>query len=72
MVIDDDENDDEEEEEVVGLSLQMDPVDHFHRFPYAHVGSYVTVVRDLAQHVQDSAFLSLALLGARSANTILS
>ena len=57
MVIDDDDND------AIGPSVHMDPDDHFRRFPYVHVAtnSYGTVVRDLAQHVQDSAFSPLVL-----------
>jgi ubiquitin carboxyl-terminal hydrolase 34 len=47
MIIDD-------EDETVGFSVQMDAEDYFRRFPYANHGSYSTVVRDLAHHVQGS------------------
>lgn len=50
MVVDEDED---EDDEAVGLAVHIDPEDHFRRFPYSHVGSYTSVVRDLAQHVQD-------------------
>lgn len=64
MVVDEDED---EDDEAVGLAVHIDPEDHFRRFPYSHVGSYTSVVRDLAQHVQDSAssLPCLRLVGAR-------
>ncbi|KAI4670163.1 uncharacterized protein J4E79_000444 [Alternaria viburni] len=45
MIIDDD-------DEADAFSVQVDAEDYFRRFPYAHHGSYSTVVRDLANHVQ--------------------
>lgn len=46
MIIDDD------DDEADAFSVQVDAEDYFRRFPYAHHGSYSTVVRDLANHVQ--------------------
>ncbi|XP_014552095.1 hypothetical protein COCVIDRAFT_30480 [Bipolaris victoriae FI3] len=51
MVVNDE--DEGDNDEAVGLAVHMDPEDYFRRFPYSHVGSYTSVVRDLAQHVQD-------------------
>jgi ubiquitin carboxyl-terminal hydrolase 34 len=42
----------EDNDEVGSFAVQVDAEDHFRRFPYAHNGSYSTVVRDLASHVQ--------------------
>ncbi|CAA9963455.1 Ubiquitin C-terminal hydrolase [Pyrenophora teres f. maculata] len=49
MIIDDDDDDD-----AAGFAVQVDAANHFRQFPYSHVGSYATVVRDLGQHVGSS------------------
>ena len=51
MIIDDDDDD-----EAVCYAVQVDPVDHFREFPYSHVSSYTTVVRELAHHVYTSKY----------------
>jgi len=50
MVIDDD------DDEAVGFAVQLDAANHFRQFPYSHVGSYATVIRELAQHVYASKY----------------
>ncbi|KAF1941907.1 hypothetical protein EJ02DRAFT_454745 [Clathrospora elynae] len=46
MIIDDD------DDAPVGFAVQLDAEDHFHRFPYAHIGNYSTVIRELTHHIQ--------------------
>lgn len=70
MVVNDE--DEGDNDEAVGLAVHMDPEDYFRRFPYSHVGSYTSVVRDLAQHVQDSAFFARSTFGEPFVLTITS
>ena len=45
MVIDD------EDDEPVAFTVQLDAEDHFRQFPFARLGNYSHMVRELAQHI---------------------
>jgi ubiquitin carboxyl-terminal hydrolase 34 len=44
----------EDDEPAMAFSIPIDAEDHFRQFPYAHLGNYVQVTRDLPQYIQGS------------------
>jgi ubiquitin carboxyl-terminal hydrolase 34 len=44
---------DDDDAPTVDFSVQLNANDHFARFPYPHLGTYATMVRQLAQHISE-------------------